>query len=310
MRKPNSRDSRAPAFLAVAFIGLLGVFVRCDWPRDTLASQPLTPPGPAVVIVPQPTPAPVVPPVIPTPDELNTFEIVASIGGAEATDEIVKLPVGKLLTLTLRGVADSEGGGKRPAFWCLSRETSDISIYPEDGHHVTFSAPADAQGAYLFVVSVSAPTPAERPLVAMRWVVVGNLPQPPPIPPVPDPDVPTPVPPTPPQPVEGKRSLVIVRESTNDTAALARLLINLRDGAAAQYLALKGHTFSLLDPDDRDPDGTTSDLVEQWRPFFAGMTLPVVFEIDAVTNKIVHKYSLPVDATADNVIESLRSHGG
>lgn len=128
---------------------------------------------------------------------------------------------------------------------------------------------------------------------------------PPPVPPGPDP----PVPPTPPV-VEGKRALLIIRESADSTPNVARMITALRNPPHSSYLKEKGHTLSVLDDDAVDAEGKPSALVEAWRSHFAGMTLPVVFIIDPNGNKLIHKESLPESAGADAVMGLLKKFGG
>lgn len=130
-----------------------------------------------------------------------------------------------------------------------------------------------------------------------------------PVPPTPVP--PDPTPPTPPTPVvEGKRALLIIRESADSTPAVARMITNLRNPPNSDYLKSKGHTLAVLDDDSVDADGKPSAIVEAWRPQFAGMTLPVLFVIDPNGNKLVAKQSISATATADEVMKILKANGG
>lgn len=133
-----------------------------------------------------------------------------------------------------------------------------------------------------------------------------------PVPPGPAPPTPTPVPPepTPPPVVSGKRELLIVRETADVTTPLSGLLVALRNGPSFDYLKTKGHKLAILDDDSVNEAGQPSKLVEAWRPHFAGMTLPVLFIIDAQSRQLLHKESIAPTATADNIIERVREHGG
>jgi len=275
--------------------GYVGARVGAQGPVMPL---PVTPPGPPQVIVPPipgPTPAPVDPDSV--PDDLKPiFTIKATIAGEVQAGEIVTLPVGRLLVLTVEGLPSEA----RPAVtWAMNAKCVDVSVR-EDGYYVTFTAPVD--GNWLFTAAVNNPEPAGPPLVAQRWVVVGHGPRPPPGPMPPEPPGPEPEP-APPTPQVGKRLIVIVSESGKHDGAFSRLLVNMRDGSAADYLKSKGHRFDWLDVDQLKAD-------DPWKSHVEGMTLPAAFYIDVTTNTVVHRESLSKTTTADNVIETLKRNGG
>jgi hypothetical protein len=139
-----------------------------------LGQQPVsTPPGRPLPLKAPTIAAPAVEEVVePTPEV--PFEIVATVGGKIIEEDHVALPVGKLLTFKVRGLATLPvDGGPVPAVaWTLNQPTDDLSVYPADGHHLTFTAPAD--GVYLFHAAINNPDPFGAPLVAQRWVVVGK----------------------------------------------------------------------------------------------------------------------------------------
>jgi hypothetical protein len=132
-------------------------------------------------------------------------------------------------------------------------------------------------------------------------VVVGDAPAP--VPPGPGPG---PTPPTPPVP-PGKRSVLIIHESTADTPEFGGLIVTLRNGKYAEHFAAKGHRLFTLDDDDKDEKGSPTPMVEKWRPHFTGMTLPAVFILDE-QGALVHKQPMP--ATADAFLEVVKAHGG
>jgi hypothetical protein len=184
-------------------VGLLAVVVAVGGALSlppSHAQAPVTPPGPPLVIVPVVPPAPAPTPAVdpqPTPDDLKpVFTIKASIGGEIIGDEVVTLPVGRLLVLEVQGVP---GEGRPSIAWALNAPSTDVSVR-EGGWYVTFAAPV--QGNWLFTAAVNNPDAVGPPLVAQRWVKVGHGPQPPPVvdPSVPqtpvEPDAPTPVEPT------------------------------------------------------------------------------------------------------------------
>lgn len=127
--------------------------------------------------------------------------------------------------------------------------------------------------------------------------------------PNPPPPVPPPVPPPTPV-VDGKRALLLVRESADSTPAVGILITSLRNPPHSDYLKSKGHTLHILDDDSVDADGKPSPLIEAWRPHFAGKTLPVLFVIDAATNKLVYSQELPAATKADDVMKVLKDKGG
>lgn len=149
-----------------------------------------------------------------------------------------------------------------------------------------------------------------------RFVVVSDspgpvIPTPPqPVPPLPVPPQPQPPQPTPPPAVEGKRAMLIVRESGDDTPAFARLVNALRNGPSADYLKSKGHSFDMLDAQAQDENDQPSPIVKAWEPFYRDLTLPVLLIVDPATRQLVHREALGPAATADSVIATLKGHGG
>lgn len=142
---------------------------------------------------------------------------------------------------------------------------------------------------------------------------VGPQPVPPtPIPPTPVPPVPVPVPPqpVPPPVVEGKRAVLIIRESADDKPELARLITGLRIGTNAAYLTSKGHTLAILDDDAKDESGQPSPIVAAWRPFFADLTLPALLIVDPASKQLVHREAIGPAATADSIVATLKAKGG
>lgn len=103
-----------------------------------------------------------------------------------------------------------------------------------------------------------------------------------------------PAPPTPPV-VEGKRRVVILRESGDDMPADARLYVQLRNDATAAYLKSKGHTLEIADATDN--------------PLFTdGMPLPALLIFDSATGANVA--TLPRPATSAAILEAVKQHGG
>ncbi len=148
-------------------------------------------------------------------------------------------------------------------------------------------------GTYRFTMSAQIPSPGLDPFAEVEHVVVVGVPAPP-VPPEPDP-----APPTPPTPNPGKRKLVIVRESAQQSPELARVITALRAGAEAKYLKEHGHLLSVYDDDELSAD---------WQALISGVTLPAVFYVDPVTNVLLDKSPVPAKASA--VIDTLKANGG
>lgn len=107
-----------------------------------------------------------------------------------------------------------------------------------------------------------------------------------------------PVPPTPPVPTPGKRQVVIVRESADDTPAQARIFTALRSGAEAGYLKDKGHTLLIFDDDD------ANSVVAKLKPLMVGPASMFVLDGQAVLAK------LPLPADAPAVVAAIQANGG
>lgn len=138
-----------------------------------------------------------------------------------------------------------------------------------------------------------------------RLLTVGPLPTPLPVPPQPIPPQPVP-----PPVVEGKRAVLIIRESAESTPEFARLITSLRTGPNAAYLTSKGHSLAVLDDDSKDESDQQAAIVKAWAPFYSDLTLPVLLIVDPVTRQLVHRESIPQAATADQLIARIKEHGG
>lgn len=149
--------------------------------------------------------------------------------------------------------------------------------------------------------------------IVVRWIAVGiilfqlgiNWPTPGPGPgpgPNPGPDPPpTPV-------VEGQRIVVLIRESEDDTPSMAQLIQNLRIGQHADYLESKGHELLILDPDHQDQNGQPLALVQQLKPINSNW--PALFILEKSDGRPLHNETLSADATASDVMETIRENGG
>lgn len=108
--------------------------------------------------------------------------------------------------------------------------------------------------------------------------------------------------------VEGERTVVIIRESENDTPSFGSLVYGLRTGTNDDYLDSKGHTLLILDQHQLDEDGQPSQLV-------AGLLgrnsqLPALFILESSDMRPLHDETLAATATAADVMAILKANGG
>jgi hypothetical protein len=184
-------------------------------------------------------------------------------------------------------------------------KTPGLNVFPADLLKSSLSTVVTAQkdGQYVLVAYTARGDMPSEP--AFCTVTVG--PKPIEVVPPPGPE-PPPVPP--PVPVSGKRSIVLIRETADDTPAVGRMIVGLRSGSCAAYMTSKGHTLDMLDIDSVGPDGKPAALIEQFRPEIVGMTLPVLVVADYATLKLISKQTLPPTATAADVVEAVKKAGG
>ncbi len=128
----------------------------------------------------------------------------------------------------------------------------------------------------------------QLPAKVAELVAALNAPQPPP-----EPDPPTPV-------IDGKRYVVILRETEDNTPAIGILTTQLRTGEVAAYIKTQGHKLDIFDDDYPSP--LVSKLVA------AGEQEPALFILDAATSNVIHSEPLPT--TAAGVMAVLKAHGG
>lgn len=112
--------------------------------------------------------------------------------------------------------------------------------------------------------------------------------------------------PMPPPGPPGQRTVVIIRETADSTPELARMIVSLRAGTQAKYLADKGHPLLILDDDAVDQAGKPAAIVEKLRPHFKDIKLPALLILDG--ERVVNNEPLP--PTADAVIEAVKKAGG
>lgn len=203
-------------------------------------------------------------------------------------------------------ITTGESTAKKYAFTVIP---SSKDFYVDTGGKVAYLA---GKSGTFTVVLVG--IDGENVSIDTHTVTIGGPLPPTPVPPTPIPPGPTPPTPVPPGPtppvVEGKRALLIIRESADATPAMARLITALRNPPHSVYLKDKGHTLSILDDDSVDKDGRPTPAVEAWRAQFKDLPLPVLFVIDAAQGNHIHKQSLAPTATAGDVIEVLKKFGG
>lgn len=205
-----------------------------------------------------------------------------------------QVPVGGLCIVTVDGLAADDS-----LSWVAVPELPVADLLDRNGRPVLL-VPTNSAGVFHLVLAFADEGKVRQ---VQHTVTVGGTP---PVPPGPGPG-PGPQPPLP--VVEGKRAVLIIRETADSTPAIGRAVTALRNPPHSEYLKSKGHTLSILDDDSVGPDGKPAPAVEAWRPQFAGMTLPVVFIIDQATNTLVHKESM-ADLTADKVMDLLKKNGG
>jgi hypothetical protein len=112
----------------------------------------------------------------------------------------------------------------------------------------------------------------------------------------------------------GPRAVLIIHEAGDTTPTLARLKTGLRTGEAAKYLKEKGHTLLILDDDAKDQNDQPSPVVAHWKPHLEGVTLPAIVIGSDATNpaagSLIHRQSLPPEATPASTLEILKANGG
>lgn len=100
---------------------------------------------------------------------------------------------------------------------------------------------------------------------------------------------PTP-PPVPPTPAPGKRHVVILHETEDQSPDEAILFNELRTGESAKTLKAAGHTLDILD--------------DELRPDLTGVPLPAMYVTDPATKAVL--YSQPMPRTAPEIVGAIR----
>lgn len=108
----------------------------------------------------------------------------------------------------------------------------------------------------------------------------------------------------------GPKSIVIVEDSTHETAEAARRWTNLRTGTNDAYFADKKHKFLIVDPNAQGPDGKPLPVLEKNRVAITGLQLPVLLIFPLDESRLLFKQSIPPAATAADVMTTIKAHGG
>ncbi len=114
----------------------------------------------------------------------------------------------------------------------------------------------------------------------------------------------------PPEPEQGKRVVLVVRETTDTSPERGLLYTALRDGTAADYLANNEHRLLILDDDSLDETGAPASVLAEVQESFDSTGLPALLILEADSRAILYAAKLEDGTTADNVIEILRQNGG
>lgn len=112
-----------------------------------------------------------------------------------------------------------------------------------------------------------------------------------------------------PSPVVGHlKKLILVRESGQQSDALARLVESLQGGKGEKWLAEKGiELVGVIDPGDTDSANESCRMVKQWLSAFDGKPLPLVLLVDE-NDKLIRQESLPESVTLENFVTLCTEH--
>lgn len=113
--------------------------------------------------------------------------------------------------------------------------------------------------------------------------------------------------PTPPNPTTpGARLCVLLSESAQDSPEFAALVVKLRSpqSSTAKYLAEKGHSLLILDP-DLEMAAKYLGIVKTQSP---NQKLPALLILDRKTDGVLFVGDAPLSDTA--ILEALKAHGG
>jgi hypothetical protein len=106
---------------------------------------------------------------------------------------------------------------------------------------------------------------------------------------------------------DGPRHVVILHETEDNSTAKGLMIAGLRTGDNATYLASKKHRLDILD-DPEDERGQKLPLIEHLESL--GVAEPAMFILDGDDDPVLYSRTLPPAATAADVMNDLKSHGG
>lgn len=113
--------------------------------------------------------------------------------------------------------------------------------------------------------------------------------------------------------VEGRRVVLLLHETRDQTPAFAALVTALRTGTNETYFATKGHSVYVLDIDSKGADGKPLDVLTRLAPTMAGKVLPVLVVAEQATGgklgKVLSCESLK-SAAVDEVMAAIKKSGG
>jgi hypothetical protein len=223
-------------------------------------------------------------------------------GRATAEPTIIEVPIvkvepaPKVVPVKVEPIKVDDEPGVDPSY--ISVVTKDDTVLSDDDAAPIIGTAEQGPGEYVY----HGFRVGNRPLHYTISVRDGTAPIPPPVPPVPVP--------VPPVVVPGVREMLIVRDVKQVDPAFSQMVAKLRTGTAGAYIRDNKHRLFILDVGATGVGDKPSPLVEAWRPQFSGMKLPVEIIIDPATKAIVSKRELPATTKADDVIASLKKHGG
>lgn len=118
--------------------------------------------------------------------------------------------------------------------------------------------------------------------------------------------------PTVPTITSGPRTVILVRESSDVTPAMARTEVLLRAGDQAKYLSAKNHRLWILSDDQAPPaslSAASKEAVSQ-----AKAKAPAVAVVDegqsGGSSRVLAVDSIRPDATPEDVLAIVKKHGG
>lgn len=144
-------------------------------------------------------------------------------------------------------------------------------------------------------------------LIVSLFIVVGCE--------IPLPPVPTPEPPPVVVPVtEGQRFALILQESQQQTAEMARMIVDLQAGESSAYFAKHGHSVVVLDIDAKDENGQPLAVIQRLKPAIGDKPLPVLIVADKTkegrVGNVLSCESIKAAPLAADVVVAVKKSGG